>query len=102
MKRTRERGYTSYRDDSPSPQACPHCGQMLDTATPITGDNAPKAGSVSLCIQCQGINIFEDDTLLRLPTDAELADLRASSQWPLIQRAKRLMADVQARNPRRQ
>lgn len=100
MKKVPNLDFTAYRDDSPSPQACPHCGTMLDCATPITSENAPYAGAVSVCIECQGINIFDDDTLLRLPTDAELAELRASSVWPIIQRTKRIMADAQARKNR--
>lgn len=53
---------------------CPHCGIELSGAA---GPAAPKEGDVTMCINCAGICIFNDDLTLRFPDATELAELEA-------------------------
>lgn len=94
----------SFRDDSPSPQACAHCGAMLDAATETEfgKSRGPHAGAYTMCYYCQGIMVFDDDTLLRLPTEKELARLKASSAWSFFQRLQGEFAMRQAMRTNKQ
>lgn len=53
---------------------CPGCGKHLDGAT-APGDEAPSPGSISVCVYCLSVAIFDDDLLLRAPLPGELEAL---------------------------
>ena len=51
---------------------CPHCDELLDAVTPVTGLAVPSAGDFSVCAYCAGVLIFADDQgTLRTPTSLE-------------------------------
>lgn len=63
---------------------CPTCGYRSDAhaAVGTTGPLQPKAGDVTLCLQCGQLLLFELDMVglrFRLPTVLELVDLRQNS-----------------------
>lgn len=61
---------------------CPHCGAENDAFTPVTDpDSYPEEGDVSLCFSCAELAIFTGHGLeVRLPSDAELAELNADKR----------------------
>lgn len=86
MKEVRAGSLPTFRDFEPAPAACWHCGQTLDAAKAMNGQQAPSAGDVSLCAYCGEIGIFADERLLREPTDEEMVNVMASAEWPNIHR----------------
>jgi hypothetical protein len=56
---------------------CPACGEELDGATEVTNDGraVPRPGDLSMCWYCGAILTFDDDTMLRLATDADMTNL---------------------------
>lgn len=70
---------------------CPYCGTKHNGSTPVGTDprsrNAkPRAGSVSMCIQCGGFSVYADDFVglrLRPPTEEEVEAMEAE---PVIQK----------------
>lgn len=81
----------TYRDLEPSSATCRECGKSLDTATNIKEDAPPQAGCLSLCAYCGTIGVFEDDRLVREPTEAEMAEFRSHEQWPQIEALSRML-----------
>jgi hypothetical protein len=39
---------------------CLSCGELLDAATSMLGDNAPSDGDITICLQCGHIMAFEN------------------------------------------
>jgi hypothetical protein len=81
------------------PSTCPRCRHEVDAATHPTEDVRPRPGDVSVCIGCQGVNLFAEDLTLRMPTPEELQRLRGSDAWPQIQRIVHAMLRVKRRTP---
>jgi curved DNA-binding protein CbpA len=81
----------SWLNDLAAQQVCRDCGKVLDGVTSLNGSRKPPKGSVSICAYCACIAIFDDESLLREPTDAEMDMLRASKEWRLIERTVRLI-----------
>lgn len=50
---------------------CLICNHQLDGATQVNGDEEPKLGDVSICIECGNIALFDDNLGLRQPTIEE-------------------------------
>lgn len=77
--------------------ACPWCGVMQDFVTPLSGEEGPRPGSVTICLSCTGANLFTEGLGLRRlePADladwpeAELARLRQLKQWVLVRAVAR-------------
>lgn len=62
---------------------CPFCHKRLDASTLIGKDGAPKAGHVTICMDCGEVSIYqgEDDRLsLRRPTDEEYTHIGESEE----------------------
>jgi hypothetical protein len=76
------------------PTVCPNCGKVLDAVTGVDHENAPVAGSVTICINCSGLSVFQDDLTLREPTPEEMADLMAQ---PEVQRVLMALGKYRAR-----
>jgi hypothetical protein len=75
---------------------CPHCGHKANAATCTHDDAAPNEGDVGICFKCGEWNVYGDDMQLRLPTDAELAEIaeskecqNASEAWRAFQGLRR-------------
>lgn len=64
---------------------CIRCGELLDAATSITGDHAPKRGDASICLKCNHVAIFTRGGNLREPRPDEL---RALMSDPRITKAR--------------
>lgn len=55
---------------------CPDCGYTANAATNLEDEEQmPEPGDCSLCIKCAGIAVFNDDLMLRSPTEEELLNL---------------------------
>ena len=58
---------------------CPYCGKKLDAVTgvgaPDQVDEAPDPGSLSVCIECAHILVFDDNLRLRKPFNGELVQI---------------------------
>lgn len=52
-----------------APCPCPHCGKVLDAATPADGVGAPSPGDATLCIDCGEWCVFNDELKLEKPSD---------------------------------
>lgn len=80
---------------------CRTCHYRMDAASSATKpDEIPDAGSVSLCMKCGELSIFNEDLTLRAPTEQELINIQRSLTWPEIERhrmAIRWMQDKIAR-----
>jgi hypothetical protein len=62
--------------------ACPFCGHQLDavTAGPENPDATPLPGDLTVCIQCAGLLVFDDQMKVRPPTSEEQAEMLADPQ----------------------
>jgi hypothetical protein len=69
------------------PSACPGCGRVHDAATG-TVNRAPRDGSISVCIACGAVAIFEAGRL-RAPTPAEAAEVANDPRVLMMQRGVR-------------
>lgn len=75
------------------PRLCPHCGVLVDDATPIDGPHRhPVPGAVSVCLYCAGLSIYTE-TGFRLPEGQEWDDLLND---PDIQGVIEVMAAMRA------
>lgn len=55
---------------------CPYCGTAHDCSTAVANDKLrPSSGDVSICAQCAGLALFDDDLQLRKPTEKEQVEL---------------------------
>jgi hypothetical protein len=56
--------------------ACWHCATRLDGATAADGEaRAPKPGSISLCVYCCAVGVFDEELVVVAPTAELLAEL---------------------------
>ncbi len=78
-------------------QLCLSCGKTLDAAACIDSVNgeaiAPDPGTITVCIDCGHVMIFDDDLRLREPTDEEREQIASD---------ERLRAMLDAREQYRQ
>ena len=74
-----------------SESKCPHCGHVLDGATPATNDpNKPRPGDISICIECYAPLKFRKDMTLRYLTKEEWQRMSVSDVVQLRQVITRL------------
>lgn len=65
---------------------CPHCHHRFDRASDVTKDrHSPSPGDFSVCINCGGLGIFNDDLTVRKATRQEEV---ASLKYPDIMKAQ--------------
>lgn len=73
------------------PLVCLGCGLVNDGHQGPESTDVPEAGDVSVCFTCGALAMYDVDALglltLRLPTDAELADLEADPQLQTVRHA---------------
>lgn len=74
---------------------CLDCDELIDGATcvEVEGDRYPEAGDVTVCLYCGHLMMFdfEDDLMLRDPTDAELLTLAGDKRILEIQTVRGLL-----------
>lgn len=73
--------------------ACLNCGTNLDAATGVGHHNAPKPGSITICIRCGHIMAFSDQMTFRELNDDEIKDVAGlpqilAAQWAILNRRK--------------
>lgn len=51
--------------------ACPYCGKANDAVSSVETFGRPKKGSATVCIQCSGVAVFNQDLTLRPPNAKE-------------------------------
>lgn len=73
------------------PDTCPHCGELLDAATPspLNRDAKPRKGDVSICLTCAGPLVFGDDLKVRKPDAFEDLWLASSYHFQVMRDAIR-------------
>lgn len=70
--------------EMPNPCQCLFCGYQLDMASNVPGQTSqPKPGDVTMCFKCGGFMTFDDDLVMRKPTEEETATLMAD---PTVQK----------------
>jgi len=52
-------------------QKCPYCGFKMDGTTSAFGDCDATPGAMSICYECTKVSIFDDNLMMRLPTEEE-------------------------------
>jgi hypothetical protein len=67
--------------------ACPCCGKRFECASGIGYDGKPRAGSLSICVRCAELLIFDEGLYPRKLTSRELLEVQLSLDWPRIQKA---------------
>lgn len=77
---------------------CPHCGAKVDAASQIGGEDAPRAGDVSLCVYCGEWNIFNEDMSIRKPTVDEYVEFGTAPEVKRVREAWVRMMENRKRN----
>lgn len=87
-----------FRTAKLEPHQCPACGYAMDAATNAEPgvDITPSPGSASICFRCGALAIYTDELQLRAPAAEELADIKRSPQWPIIERIQAARRAVRA------
>ena len=67
---------------------CTGCSKEVDMASCIGEEAKPKAGDVTVCIDCGHIMVFDEDRLLRDPTDSEAVGIAGDQRILAIQWAR--------------
>lgn len=78
---------------------CLNCGKQIDAASSY-GDDArdPRAGDITICIECGHIMAFGDDLKVRALNDQEMQYVAGNREVLLMQRA---LAAVKKEHPRK-
>lgn len=79
-----------YSNKLPQPVYCPKCRAQVDGFTAVNGGSGPTDKSLSVCVYCHSINVFNvaPDGIfsLRIITDDELAELKKDVKgWRMVQ-----------------
>lgn len=62
---------------------CPLCGHRFDSAMGIDTDEGPEEGSLSVCIECAGVHVYNADLTLRSMSEQEWDELPADVRQQL-------------------
>jgi len=63
-------------------EKCPLCSYLLDTHEPVTDQKiTPKAGDISVCLNCHSVLIFGSNLKLRRLTSSEMAELEKDADF---------------------
>ena len=68
---------------------CSDCGSENDSASSVDGDNAPKQGSITVCLWCGHIMAFGKNLKLRELTKKEAYALAGDKRILMIQKARK-------------
>lgn len=72
---------------------CLDCGYKFDAATSAYGDRKPKAGDITMCINCGHLMAFREDFGVRPLTDAEIIDIAGDRRIVDAQRVRKFVMD---------
>ena len=72
---------------------CPQCNYKTGAATQVHGEEgSPEAGSISVCLNCGQLAVFNADLTLRRMTREEIADtMKDQGAWQTITKAQRMI-----------
>lgn len=70
---------------------CIECGETLNGAAEIGGDDRPVPGSISICIYCGHIAAFNDKLRLRPLTASEIHEIAGDPRVIAVQKAREIM-----------
>ena len=77
---------------------CRQCGHKLDGALGIHAAQ-PEDGSISICVNCANVAIFNDRGELRPPTTEELEEINQDAEVSaMIKKARRLIYSRKLQN----
>lgn len=62
---------------------CPYCGHKFDRAGDPTGDKMPHAEDFSICIECAGWLVFNEDLTVRAISAEEIAGMKVEERAEL-------------------
>ena len=81
---------------------CPGCGEFLDDCTPTgPGRVQPRPGDVTVCAYCAAVLVFDGEPVsVRLPTNAEVTELRGMPRLAQVRTAAILARMVRGPRPR--
>lgn len=68
---------------------CPYCSHQLSAIAELKPQGAPNPGDVTVCINCAGLLVLNDNLQARRPTMDELGQIANSEDWPEIARTVR-------------
>jgi hypothetical protein len=68
------------------PSTCTGCGHALTASSGVGNDDVPDPGSVSICVYCGKMTVFDENLMLREPTEAERKEIL---EEPCVQAARR-------------
>jgi hypothetical protein len=65
---------------------CPVCGAVQDQHESVDGNahDMPREGDSTICVRCMSVSIYCADGTRRLPTLAELEDVRADVRYQKV------------------
>ena len=66
---------------------CPWCSKRNDQVTDASGQATPLPGDITMCETCGGWSFFNDELVLRKPTDEEWAEV---SQMEEVQQVSQI------------
>lgn len=77
---------------------CTSCGEAMDSAmnAQFGINNVPSSGDVTVCMYCSHIMIYDDNLILRDPSNDELIDIAANKD---ILRAVNAIAKIRGIKP---
>jgi hypothetical protein len=79
--------------------SCPYCGHVIEAITDVESNREPRAGDVTICIECSNHALLTADRKLRKPTlEENIAIVENVEAWTMILRAKEAIARIQERN----
>jgi hypothetical protein len=84
----------------PKNHTCRHCGYVTDCVSYIMDEAVkPAPNDVNLCLKCGALYVFSEDLSLREPTLEELLKLKASDDWPEVERHRRAIEYIRKKHP---
>ncbi len=69
---------------------CPACAYPMNRADNVHGPaGAPEVGSLTLCLNCGQLLVFDAPSSLRMPTREEISEVMADSKaWEVIEKSQ--------------
>lgn len=82
------------------PFQCTVCGKINDAFGSLNCDATPEPGSITICIQCGTISVFEQDLSLRNATEKDLLEIKknAPDTYTLILQSQEFIINRNRRN----
>jgi hypothetical protein len=68
--------------------ACLGCGKVLDASTGVGNRAQPRAGAITVCLDCGHVQAYDGKLQLRPLTDEEMIDIAGDKRIAAIQWAR--------------